>query len=206
MTTRRNLIKSIGILVPANLFGLEALATQPEYSQEEYDKLYLKWNKIIDFSDDTCRLISDNLTKFRCMKDMESMEFTLLQQGPHHTSRRLLKELIPLIRRKYSKDLSEPLNDMSIVVTNQGIRISVVDNHIPIYISMTNVGWWPVTTDFEDDVCHIVKFDFIDVDGVPIFTDRSSIYDYISINFLGGLGVILNDMIKDYNKRYTGLL
>jgi hypothetical protein len=205
MTTRRNLIKSIGILIPANLFGLEALATQPEYSQEQYDKLYLKWNKIIDFSDDTCRLISDNLTKFRCMKDMESMESVLLQQGPHYTSRPLLKELIPMIRRKYSKDLSEPLNDMSIVVTDQGIRISVVDNHTPIYISMTHVGW-PPTTDYYDDICHIVKFDFTDVNGIPIFTNRSSIYDYMTIDFLGGVGVILNDMIKDYKKRYTGLL
>lgn len=205
MTTRRNLIKSIGILVPANLFGLEALASQPEYSQEEYDKLYLKWKNVIDFSDNTCKLISDNLTKFRCMKDMECMESVILRQGSHYTSTRFLKELIPLIRRKYSKDLSEPLNDMNVVITDQGIRISVVDNHTPIYISMTNIGWSSIT-DYVDDICHIIKFDFTDVDGVPIFTDHSSIYDYMTINFLGGLGVILNDMIKDYKKRYTGLL
>jgi hypothetical protein len=204
MIARRNLIKILGLLIPVNIFGLEALASQPEYTQSEYDKLYLKWKRIIDYSDNTCKPIIDNLSKFRCMKDMQSIESAVLQ-GPPHTSQRLLKELIPMIRRKYSKDLSEPLNDMNIVVTDQGIRISVIEDHTPIYISMTTIGL-SSTIDYYDDICHVVKFDFTDVDGVPIFTDCSSIYDFMTINFLGGLGVIFNDMIKEYRKKYTGLL
>lgn len=68
----------------------------PSFNQKEYDKLYLKWRPIIDFTVSADDVFQNDEVKFRCMEEME--------RNCLGKTYKFGRWIIPAIRRKYTNN------------------------------------------------------------------------------------------------------
>jgi hypothetical protein len=84
---------------------IPSIGSVVEFNQLEYDQLYLKWHRIIDFAlptaDQACSTINTEINKYRCAKEMERFESQLSSMASEERTD-IGKLIIPTIRRKYS--------------------------------------------------------------------------------------------------------